>query len=113
MANTERMALLAEARTAGNDLRERLEDDTLTPKERRLMEKSVAALDKLEDTLILEDLDTSAAALRRSSASLGGIVADMRKEEASIKKIADTIDKIATAVKQLANVAAALAKFGV
>lgn len=113
MANTERMALLAETRAAGNDLRARLEDDTLTPKERKLMEKAVLALDKLEDTLILEELDQSAATLRRSANSLGVVVSDMRKEEAQIKKIADTIDKIATAVKQLANVAAALAKFGV
>ena len=105
MANTERFAVLVKVRESKQAVQRLLEDESVTGKDRQLLERLEAQLDSVEDDLIIGELTEQVGQLRQASSDLGKVVTQMKKAEKKIQKIVDGVDDAAKALKILADIA--------
>ena len=107
MANTEKLKviqLLREARNAVDAARFKADD-----RQRPILEEALGELDRIEEELIFEELDTHLNALRADSQKLTKLSTRMQKSVQGLKKVAELIEKAAKGVKILVDAGSKLA----
>jgi len=113
MANTERLAVLAKVRLAKQEANTRREDNSLSDRDRGLLEQAYTLLDEVEDDLILQEIGDRIDELKAASAALGKVTAKMGTNVKEIQKVVDLVGDAAQALKALANIVAAAATAGI
>jgi len=113
MANTERLAVIAKVRVAKQEANARRADNSISDKDRGLLEQAYTMLDEVEDDLILKEIGDRIDELKASSAALSKVTAKMDTNVKKIKKVVDLVDDAAQGLKALASIAAAAASAGI
>lgn len=104
MANTERLAVLRAVRQAKAEVDDARVDDNLQKDDVKTLERLYLQLDRLEDMLILEDLDDRVTALESAGKKLQKINAALRETVKRLKEIAALVEKAANAIKILVDI---------
>jgi superfamily I DNA/RNA helicase len=112
MANTEKMKALKALHEAKLTVREARFEASIPGKDRAKLERLYTYIDKLEDDLILGELDESIESLEKSSKKIKEINEKIRETNKDIEGIADIVDKAADVVSALASMAKAAASSG-
>ena len=113
MANTERLAVLVKVRVAKQEVNTRRADNSISDRDRGLLEQVYTLLEEVEDDLILQEIGDHIDELKAASAALGKVTAKMDTDVKKIQKVVDLVDDAAQALKALANIAAAAAAAGI
>lgn len=109
MANTERIAVLAKVRLAKKEVNILRADETITPKDLKLLEEAYTLFDEAEDDLILQELGDRINALKAAGVALGKVTAKMSTDVKKIQKVVDLVNGAAQALKALAKIGTAVA----
>lgn len=113
MANTEKLAVLAKVRLAKQEVNTRRADDSISDKDRRLLEQTYTLLEEVEDDLILQEIGDRIDELKAASTALGKVTAKMDTDVKKIQKVVDLIGDAAQALKALAKISAAAVSAGI
>lgn len=112
MANTERLRVLRAVREAKDAVRSARFETSLPAKSRTKLERLYTLLDKLEDDLILRELDEALDALVTSAEKIEKVSEEIREATKELEGIAEIVEKAAKAVKVLVDVASRAASSG-
>lgn len=105
MANTERLKAIGAVREARNSVRSARFDTSIPTRTRTKLEKLYTLLDKLEDDLILRELDEALDALKRAAEKIEVVNEEIREATEKLEAIAEIVNKAAKAVKVLVDIA--------
>ncbi|HBG07302.1 MAG: hypothetical protein A2075_15215 [Geobacteraceae bacterium GWC2_58_44] len=112
MANTEIRKTLQYVREAENEVTAALQQSGLTQSQRDLLDELADALRDLDNQLVLDDVNTSTAALEEKAKQMLRLNQDTREKLKELQKITETVEKVAKAVNGLVKVFGILAKAG-
>src|ERR1035438_10167349 len=112
MANTERLNALQKVRTARNAVQEARAQSNLPAQAQVALTELFTALDNLEDTLILEELQGKIQQIKQDSQDLAQQAAKIKAVSAKLAKEMALVAEAAKAVDGLAQILATAASSG-
>lgn len=113
MANTERIAVLEKVQVAKKEVNTLRADNSITEKDRELLEQAYTLFDEVEDDLILQEIGDHIDALKAASVALGKVTAEMSTDVKEIQKVIDLVDDAAQALNVLAKISATVITAGI
>jgi len=106
MANTERLSVIKMVREAKR-IAQNTRYDTELPVELRIkIEELFVELDRLEDDLILGEIEDKVSALEKSSKRLEKVSEEIKKESERLQALSSKIEKAAQGIAVLIDIAA-------
>lgn len=111
MANTERLAVIRMIREAKHVAQNVRYDATLSMDVRIKIEDIFVDLDRLEDDLILAEIEDKVAALEKAGRRLTKVADDVKKEDEKLAALCGKIEKAAKGLSALADIASKAAGF--
>ncbi len=111
MANTERLAVIRMIREAKHVAQNVRYDATLSMDVRIKVEDLFVELDRLEDDLILAEIEDKVSALENASLRLTKVADAVKKEDEKLAALSGKIEKAAKGLSALAEIASKAAGF--
>ena len=112
MANTERLQVIRTVREAKASVRNARFESSIPARTRAKLETLYTMLDRLEDDLILCELDEALDALEKASGKIEAINQEIRETKKELEAITEKVEKATKAVKILVDIASRAASVG-
>lgn len=111
MANTERLAVIRMIREAKHVAQNVRYDGSLSMDLRIKIEDIFVELDRLEDDLILAEIEDKVASMEKAGRRLTKVAGDIKKENEKLAALSGKIEKAAKGLSALAEIASKAAGF--